>query len=65
MIKGYVKGARNVNPKCESESHYLSSPDPAETTRRHRSIFVLIDQPPGFTRGGGYLEQGWIPDKNR
>ena len=65
MIKGYVKGARKVNPKCESESHYLSSPDPAETTRRHRSIFVLIGEPPGFTCGGGFLDQEWIFDKNR
>jgi hypothetical protein len=23
MIKGYVKGARNVNRKCESESHIV------------------------------------------
>jgi basic membrane lipoprotein Med (substrate-binding protein (PBP1-ABC) superfamily) len=22
MIKGYVKGARKVNPKCEPESHF-------------------------------------------
>jgi hypothetical protein len=34
MIKGYVKGARIVNPKCESESHFgaggfqLDSVDP-------------------------------------